>query len=93
MGLASARETASEVAGWSSPSIDVPKIDKILFAWDVQTGKNVLGATGGGVYVYLTPAIDLLTGPVFFFDQALQPGGSSWMWSLQIDIDVDLTKD
>jgi len=27
-------------------------------------------------------------GPVFFFDEALQPGGSSWMWSLQFDADI-----
>jgi hypothetical protein len=77
------------MAGWTSRSIDTPFIDKVLFAWDVQTGKNVLGATGGGAYFYFTPAIDLLTGAVFFFDQNLQPGGSSWMWSVQLDVDLD----
>jgi hypothetical protein len=77
------------LAGWSSPSIDIAFIDKILFTWDVQTGKNALGATGGGAYLYFTPAIDLLTGPVFFFDKDLQPGASSWMWSVQLDVDLD----
>lgn len=78
------------LAGWFSPAIDVPLIDKIVLAWDIQTGANVLGATGGGIYFYLTPAIDLLTGPVFFFEKRLQPGMSSWLWTLQLDVDVDL---
>ncbi len=78
------------MGGWMSPAIDVPSIDKIMLCWDIQTGENVLGATGGGVYVYFTPDIDLIMGPVFFFDEALQPGGSSWMWTLQFDADLDL---
>ena len=78
------------LAGWMSPSIDVARIDKIILAWDVQTGKNVLGATGGGAYVYFTPAIDLLIGPVFFFEDRLQPGGSKSLWTVQLDIDLDL---
>jgi hypothetical protein len=83
-------ERAGFMGGWFSPPIDVPVIDRIHFTWDVQTGKNVLGATGGGIYVYVTPTVDLLTGPVFFFDEKLQPGGSRWMWSLQLDVDLDL---
>ena len=43
-----------------------------------------------GVYFYVTPAVDVLTGPVFFFDGDLQPGGSSWMWSMQVDVDINL---
>ena len=71
----------------------MPRIDRIHFAWDVQTGKNVCGATGGGIYLYLTPTVDLITGPVFFFDKDLQPGGASWMWSIQLDADIDFTAD
>lgn len=78
------------IAGWASSSFDVPFIDRAVLAWDVQTGKNALGATGGGAYLYITPAIDLLTGPVFFFEKDLQPGGSSWMWTMQLDVDLDL---
>lgn len=84
-------ERAGLMAGWLSPSIDVPLIEKLQFAWDLQTGKNAFGATGGGAYFYLTPAIDLLMGPVFFFDGDLQPGGADWMWSIQFDADIDLT--
>lgn len=83
-------ERSGVMAGWLSPSIDVPRIDKIVLAWDIQTGKNVLGATGGGAYVYFTPAIDLLIGPVFFFEEELQPGGSKSLWTVQLDVDLDL---
>jgi hypothetical protein len=83
-------ERSGLMAGWMSPSIDVPRIDKIILAWDIQTGKNALGATGGGVYVYVTPAVDLLIGPVFFFENELQPGGSKSLWTVQLDVDLDL---
>lgn len=78
------------LAGYVSPAVDVPVIDKLVFTWDVQSGSHALGATGGGAYLYITPAVDLLTGPVFFFEKDLQPGGASWMWSLQLDVDLDL---
>jgi len=78
------------MAGWSSPAYDVALIDRVQLTWDVQSGKNVFGATGGGIYFYVSPTVDVLTGPVFFFDKDLQPGGSSWMWSMQVDVDVNL---
>lgn len=78
------------MAGWLSQGIDIPAIDKLQLAWDVQSGRNVMGATGGGIYVYFTPAIDLLIGPVFFFDHELQPGGAHTLWSVQFDADVSL---
>lgn len=78
------------LAGWVSPAIAVPHLDKVVLTWDLQTGRNVLGATGGGAYAYFTPAVALLTGPVFFFEKELQPGGTSWLWSLQLDVDLDL---
>jgi hypothetical protein len=86
-------ERSGLLASWQSPSIDLPRIDKIVLAWDIQTGKNVLGATGGGAYVYFTPAIDLIIGPVFYFDEALQPGGSSWLWTMQLDVDLSFRSD
>jgi hypothetical protein len=87
---AGAERRGGLMAGWFSPPIDAPVIDRIHLTWDVQTGRNVLGATGGGAYVYVTPAVDVLMGPVFFFERELQPGGSSWMWSMQLDLDLDL---
>jgi len=84
-------EQTGMLASWFSPAIDLPRIDRIHFCWDVQSGENVLGATGGGLYLYFTPTVDLLMGPVFFFDGALQPGGADWMWSMQIDVDIPFT--
>ena len=81
------------MAAWTSPSIDVARIDHINFAWDVQTGENVVGATGGGICLYLTPAVSILTGPTFFFDEGLQPGGAGMMWSIQLDADVSFLGD
>ncbi len=79
------------MASWVSPAIDLPLIDKLYFLWDVQTGANAAAATGGGISVYFTPAIALVTGPLFFFEPDTQPGGSSFMWSVQLDVDLDLT--
>jgi hypothetical protein len=81
---------AGFLAGWFSPAIDVPLIDRIHLTADVQTGASALGAAGGGICVYFTPAIALLTGPVFFFENRVQPGQASFLWSVQVDIDVDL---
>lgn len=78
------------MAGWTSPFIHVAYIDKIAFCGDIQTGHSAAGATGAAIYAYFTPAISLEAGPVFFFEKELQPGGSSWMWSMQLDIDLDL---
>jgi hypothetical protein len=32
--------------------------------------------------------VSLLVGPVFFLDKNLQPGGSKWLFSAQLDIDI-----
>jgi hypothetical protein len=81
---------AGLLVGWASPAIDLPLIDKLVLAADVQTGSNALGAVGAGGSLYFTPAIALLTGPVFFLEKEVQPGGASWMWSVQLDVDIDL---
>ena len=62
-----------------------------------MSGKNSFGGGGPGIGIYFTPAIDILTGPVFFFDKALQPPfapetGSSMMWTVQLDVDIDLAQ-
>ena len=87
-----AKKQAGLLAAWNSTDIKVgrPGLDKIVLAADLQTGKNVFGAGGAGVYFYFTPAIDLLMGPVFFLEKNLQPGQASWLWTMQLDVDVDL---
>ena len=78
----------------TSPDIQIGRrgLRKMSFAADVQTGKNVLGAWGGGAYVYFADNVSLLVGPVFFLDKNLQPGGSTYMWTAQLDIDIPLGK-
>ena len=83
---------AGFIGGIAAPDINVniPGLKKIVAVADVQTGKNAMGAGGFGLYFYFTDTIDLLTGPVFFFDGDLQPGKSSFLWTVQLDIDVTL---
>jgi len=80
------------LVGWASPDIKVglTGLDKIVVAADVQTGKNGFGAGGAGLTFYFNNYVDLIVGPVFFFDKALQPGGQSMMWTTQIDVDIPL---
>jgi hypothetical protein len=85
------------MAAWTSPDIvlDLPGLQKVVLLADIQTGKNAFGAVGAGVGLYFTPAIDILTGPVFFFDPKAVPSGSAhpdWLWSIQLDVDFDLRK-
>ncbi len=71
-------------------NLNLPGLKKIVAVADAQTGKNAFGAAGGGLYFYFTDAIDILTGPVYFFDKALQPGGRSVLWTVQLDVDITL---
>jgi len=88
----SGTQRAGFMGGFMSPDIkiDAPWLLKMNVTADVQTGKNVFGAAGGGLYFYFTDKIDLLTGPVYFFDPASQPGGRQWYWTVQLDIDLPL---
>ncbi len=87
-------ERAGFMASWVSPDVKIgaPGLDKIVFLADVTTGKNWLGAVGGGIGLYFTPAIDILTGPVFFLDTDYYQAsyGTDWLWSVQLDVDFDL---
>jgi hypothetical protein len=80
------------MVGVFSPNIEVglKGLKKINLAADIQTGKNVLGAWGVGAYFYFTDTISLLTGPVVFLDEDLQPGGKRLLWTVQLDVDVPL---
>ncbi len=85
---------AGFLAAYVTPDVPIglPGLDKINFFGDVQTGNSAYAAAGGGIGLYFTPAIDVLTGPVFFLNPRVQPGGTSWMWSVQLDVDLDLFK-
>jgi len=75
-----------------SPDVQIglTGLRKLNIAADVQTGKNVLGAWGFGSNVYFADNVSLLVGPVFFLDKNVQPGGSKYMWTAQLDIDIPL---
>jgi hypothetical protein len=89
------------MASWTSPDIKIgrPGLEKIIFLADVATGKNWMGAVGGGIGLYFTPAIDILTGPVVFLDKDLYAGvpgatsglanGTNFLWTVQLDVDMD----
>ena len=78
--------------GAASPDIQIglKGLKKINIVGDVQTGKNVLGAWGFGTNVYFADNVSLLVGPVFFLDKNLQPGGTKYMWTAQLDVDIPL---
>jgi hypothetical protein len=87
---------AGFMASWVSPDIKIgrPGLDKIVLLADVATGKNWLGGVGGGVGLYFTPAIAVLTGPVYLLDKDLYKANTvantNLMWTVQLDVDVDL---
>lgn len=58
---------------------------KVVLAADYQSGKNALGAAGGGLYYYFTSDISLLVGPTFFNDKDLN---GNWRLSTQLDINL-----
>ena len=83
------------MASWTSPDIKIgkPGLDKIVFLADGSTGKNWFGAVGGGIGLYFTPAIDILTGPVYLLDKDLYRGNklvnTNFTWTIQLDVDLD----
>lgn len=87
-----ASERAGFLGGVVLPplAVDRPWLERVELRWDVVSGRNVVGATGGGVALYLTPYAAVRTGPVFYFEPSLQPGAASFLWSVQLEVDVDL---
>ncbi|MFL5300340.1 MAG: hypothetical protein ACJ79R_08355 [Anaeromyxobacteraceae bacterium] len=85
-------ERAGFMGGIVAPDItvDLSWLKKVTLAADVQTGKNAFGAVGAAASFYFTDTIGILTGPIFFLDSAIQPGGASWMWTVQLDVDLPL---
>jgi hypothetical protein len=92
------------IGSYTSPDINLnlPGLNKIVLLADIQTGKNLFGAAGGGVALYFTPSIDIITGPVFFFDSGVTTqlaapaparfggGNPDMLWTVQLDVDFDL---
>jgi hypothetical protein len=92
-------ERAGGMISWTSPDIKIglTGLDKIAFMADWASGSNLFGAGGVAVGFYFTPAIDILTGPVWFNDPALfratyGAGLGDFVWSVQLDVDFDLRR-
>jgi hypothetical protein len=60
---------------------------RVVLAADYATGKNAFGGGGAGVYYFFTKDISLLTGPVFFNEEAIN---GKWKWTIQLDINTAL---
>lgn len=83
-----------------SPDIvlNLTGLNKVNVLADIATGRNWYGAVSVGVEAYFTPAIGVITGPVFFQDTDLYKAmphvtgdhGSDMMWTMQLDVDFDL---
>jgi len=56
--------------------------NKFVLCADYASGNNLLGGGGPGLYYYFTKDIDVLTGPVFFNDPAIN---GRWKWTVQFD--------
>lgn len=84
------------LASWVSPAIQVGArgLDRILFLVDVAAGKNPFGGAGAAIALHFTPGIALKTGPVVFadWDYYENSGLPKWLWSVQMDVDVDLAR-
>ena len=61
--------------------------NKLVFAADYASGKNAIGGGGVGLYYYFTKDISLLTGPVWFNEEAIN---GKWKWTIQLDINLPL---
>ncbi len=61
--------------------------NKLVFAADYASGKNALGGGGFGLYYYFTKDISLLTGPVWFNEEAIN---GKWKWTVQLDINLPI---
>ena len=56
-----------------------------VFAADYASGDNALGGGGFGIYHFFTKDICVLTGPVWFNEEAIN---GSWKWTFQLDINL-----
>jgi hypothetical protein len=88
------QERWGATASWVSRAFDLglrglPAID---LRADLATGRNWLGGLGIGTGLIFTPAIRVVTGAVVFrdWDYYQRLGLPGWLWTVQLDLDVDL---
>jgi hypothetical protein len=82
------KENTGYMIGWDMGIMQEKESDggeyyKWVFAADFASGKNAIGGGGAGVYHYFTKNISVLTGPVWFNEEAIN---GKWKWTTQLDI-------
>jgi hypothetical protein len=70
---------------WTAKSCSGADYSKLLLCADWASGKNYYGGGGPAVGYYFNENLSLLTGPVFFNDEALN---GKWKWSIQFDANI-----
>jgi hypothetical protein len=63
------------------------EFNRLVVAADYASGKNAFGGGGAGIYYFFTKDISLLTGPVWFNEEAIN---GEWKWTVQLDINTAL---
>jgi hypothetical protein len=61
--------------------------NRLVVAADYASGRNLVGGGGFGIYYYFSKDISLLTGPVFFNEEAIN---GKWKWTTQLDVNLSL---
>ncbi|MGB8931377.1 MAG: hypothetical protein WCC48_09060 [Anaeromyxobacteraceae bacterium] len=79
------------MAAYTSPDINInlPGLQKVALIADYASGKNGFAGGAVGAAIYFSPAVQLLTGPVFLAKGAY---ATDFMWTVQLDVDVELFK-
>lgn len=84
------------MGSWLSPSwaLGLPGLEKVDLRVDFATGWNWLGGAAGGVGLHFAKGLELRTGAVLFMDWDYYErlGLTGWLWSIQLDVDVELFK-
>jgi hypothetical protein len=80
-------ENKGFMIGWDKGFYPVKEGDKqfnrFMLAADYASGNNAIGGGGVGLYVFFTPDVSLLMGPVWFNDKDLN---GDYKWTMQLDI-------
>ena len=59
------------------------EFNRFVLAADYASGRNALGGGAVGLYFYFTPNVSLLTGPVWFNEEAIN---GKMKWTIQLDV-------
>lgn len=83
------------MASYASPKlhVDTVGLKDISVGVDYMSGNSAFGAFGAAATFYFNDAVSLLTGPILFNNKYSATGGvTSFLWTVQLDVDIDLTR-